>query len=456
MKLEEIFGKKIGIFGYGVEGESLVRYLAPKGVKDIAVFDEAEVSEDKKREAEKIGVKLVIGPWDKIPEADISALDIAFRSPGVKRSRLDNILPPKAGVTSLVNLFFANCKGRIIGITGTKGKSTTARLVSSILTAANQKNFIGGNIGNSPLDFLDEVQEKDFVILELSSFQLEDIKFSPQIAVILPIFVDHLDYHENVEDYLRAKSPICKFTSDDSIIISSDQENSLKLIDGAKGRKFIFSTQSEIENGCIMSGGDLFCRGEPGEKKFEGVGELSGRWKVPLVNLQAAFTLAYALGLDVKMDSVKEHFKKPEFRIDLVKEIEGIRFYNDSASTNPISTIAAIETMDDETALILGGSSKNLNYADLARRISESGKIVLVYLFGETAAEIASELEKAGSKKETVVLGSLDEIFEDARKRKGRFKSLLFSPASASFDQFKNYRQRGDYFNSLVEKWQNI
>lgn len=421
MKIENLLGKKIGIFGYGVEGKSLVDYLKSKGVDDIAVFDE-------KKTVELEGLRFVHKEFDQLNEEDIAELEIVFRSPGIKRERLEAVLPQRVKITSLINLFLANRRGKVIGITGTKGKSTTARLVGSILKAAGKKVFIGGNIGNSALDFLDQTTEDSFSILELSSFQLEDVEYSPDIALILPVIVDHLDYHKDLEEYLEAKSGIVKNMREDGMIVCAKQDNAQAIAERSIARKIYYS-----------------------ETDFSELKSFSDEYKIPFIDVAAAFSLASALEINVKPADAFSGFVKPKFRIELAGKVNAVSYFNDSASTNPISTIAAIEIMNDDFVLALGGSEKNLDYGPLAQKMKESNKLVKVYLFGKTGPRIADELKKVDFDRLMIEKDNISEIFQDSLLNHEGFKIFLFSPASASFDQFKNYVERGEFFNNLVK-----
>ena len=422
MKIENLLGKKIGIFGYGVEGRSLVDYLRSKAINNIAVFDE-------KKSVEIDGVKFIHKDFDQLEEADIGGLEVVFRSPGIKRERLAAVLPPSVKITSLINLFLANCRGKVIGITGTKGKSTTARLVGSILEEAGKKVFIGGNIGNSALDFLDQTTEDGFSILELSSFQLEDAEYSPDTALILPVIIDHLDYHKDLDEYLEAKSGIVKNMRDDDLIVCAKQSNAQIIAERSSARKIYYSDKTD----------------------FTELKSFSDEYKIPFIDIAAAFSLACALEINVKPADAFKDFIKPKFRIELAGEVNSVSYFNDSASTNPISTIAAIEIMNDDFALALGGSEKNLDYGPLAQKMKESSKLVRVYLFGKTGPRIADKLKKVGFDRPMVEKDNISEIFQDSLLNHEDFKVFLFSPASASFDQFKNYVERGEFFNNLVK-----
>jgi len=418
MKINDLQGKNIAIFGFGVEGQSLSNYLSRKGIIEVKIYDENKSGTDSS------GVKFIPG---KFEDQDLSTVDVAFHSPGVRTDRLKKILPKTAKITTLTNLFFANHLGKIIAITGTKGKSTTSTLIGTILNKAGFKTFIGGNIGKSLLDFIDQTTDDSYSVIELSSFQLQDIEYGPDIAVILPIIIDHLDYHKDEEEYHSAKSKIVEYMKDGLVIYSPDDTTN-KIISSYTGKKVEINTSI-----------------------FPDLEKMSINLKTPKVNLAAALTLAKELDIKPDLRDLSENFIKPQFRIEPVGTAYGKIFYNDSASTNPISTLAAMGVMDGKYALILGGSSKNLNYNVLAEKIKNDQRVAKVFLIGETGGEIADELANADSSVKILETGNIQNTFDEIAKDNDDYSSVLFSPASASFDQFKNYRDRGDIFTRLVQ-----
>jgi len=437
----------VAIFGFGVEGQSLAWYLLKHNVGDLVVFDEDELSQPVTSELKARGVIFQQGPFEK---QSLRRVSLAFRSPGIQRARLKKILPPSAVISSLSNVFFAQAKGQVIAVTGTKGKSTTVKLLEAILKAAGKKVFVGGNIGRSTLDFVDETNDESISIVELSSFQLEDLKRSPQVAVILPVIIDHLDYHRNLEEYLRAKTAITRYSGDNDLIIVADQVNAQKIAASGKGKRYLFSTR-QVERGCVLSSGAGRCRSGGAQRVFSDLSEISRLEKIPVVDLLAAVTCAFALELDFSLEKAMKRFSKLPLRLEFAGEKNGIKYYNDSASTNPISTIAAMETMAGPYALIMGGSSKNLSFRELSKAAASDQNLRVAYLCGATGKEIERELKRAGFSQEIERKKTLAEVVEELDKRQSPpFRAVLFSPASASFDQFKNYRERGRVFNELL------
>lgn len=438
----ELEGKKILIFGLGVEGESLVRFLIKKHPSSILIFDQ----DDKKSQSEFLGHQIT----NSSELAKNFKADIVFRSPGVKISTVREIFGDTK-MSSATNIFMSSARGTIIGITGTKGKSTTANLLKAILVTNEKEVFLGGNIGNSPLDFVDKTTDQSFTILELSSFQLQDLKFKPQVAIFLPVAADHLNYHETPQEYVEAKKSLVSISNHDQIVIApEDQQN---LMDLAAGVKITYSAIGSVAI-CSPNENDFRC----GDRYF-GVSlkELSNRLTTPEVNLACALAFCFALNLNFETDQMVENFQKPEFRMQKVATREGVDFYNDSASTNPSSVIEAVKLMDKNFALICGGSSKGLSYEQMSQEISKSPFLKIVYVIGETGRDISNALLSAGYDASLIVYANnVDDALCQISQNHNGIEAVLFSSGSASFDQFKNYRERGEHFNRLVDKWPNI
>lgn len=460
MKIEELNGKKIGIFGFGTEGESLLLYFTKHNIGDVTIFDEGTLSDKKLDIIKNSGAKFVSGRFNKESSAGI---EIAFRSPGLRRQKIRDLLSEETELTTLTNLFFANHRGKIVAVTGTKGKSTTVGLIAEVLGQNEIKYFVGGNIGNPPLEFLDETDDDSFTILELSSFQTEDLQYSPDVALFLPITSDHLSFHASqgehfnfhptMENYLSSKAQLISKMGDDGIIIAYDAEKIRSFVSQSSAKKIYFS-QSNVENGCGQDQNQIVCRGGNDTQIYNDVEMLCRENKIPQIDLIAAISFAYAMDLRADIQKIVQGFKKLPFRIEFIDEIDGVKYYNDSAATNPVSTIEAMKTIAQPYVLIMGGSSKGLAFNRLAKVASSDQNISTIYLFGQTSDEIESELIASNFKKPLFKKNSLSEVMSDIKNCPKNFSAVLFSPASASFDQFKSYRDRGESFNGLVKNAQ--
>lgn len=459
MDISDLKNKKIGIFGFGTEGQALLKYFAKHSLGEIRVFDEGKLDSGRVGLITKAGAKLVSGSFTKEGSKDI---EVAFRSPGLNPDKIKSVVGANCEISSQTNLFFSLHRGKIIAVTGTKGKSTTVGLVDRVLSLANIKHFVGGNIGNAPIDFVDETTSDSFSLLELSSFQLEDLKTAPDIAIVLPLYIDHLDYHSSQgasanfhkteDDYYQAKSKIASNMTSDNLLIAYCDQNVKKIADQCKAKKLFFCDRKS-ENDCSIDGNDLICKLDQEQEYYVDIVSFCQKAKIPLVNAIAALSFAFSQNITVSLGDLFNDFKKLPFRIQLVEQPGDLKFFNDSASTNPVSTIEAMKTMSEKYILIMGGSSKNLSYSDFATNAANDSNLTKVYLIGETADEIEGELRKANFRNEIIRKSNLRDVLSEIKGNHVSFDAVLFSPASASFDFYKNYKKRGEHFNELVTEF---
>jgi len=457
MNITDLKNRKIGIFGFGTEGEALLEYFKTHQIGNVSVFDENDQTEPKKQKIKSAGATLVIGEFKK---ENCKGIQIAFRSPGLKLQRIKSVLDSGCDISSPTNLFFALHKGRVVAVTGTKGKSTTVGLIAKILELEKIPHFVGGNIGNPPINFVDKTTEQTISVLELSSFQLEDLEYAPDTAIILPLYTDHLDYHESQgqsfnfhesqQDYYEAKAQIVAHMSKNDLIIAHHSEHVKSFVDKSVARKIFFCEKS-ISDGCYISGNNVECVDGKDKAVFSTILSYCTKLKIPSVNVLAAMTFAFSNKISFVAEDLFRDFEKLPFRIQLVSKIQNLVFYNDSASTNPVSTIQAMRTMSQKYALIMGGSSKNLSFDALAQAASQDKNIAIVYLIGQTGDEIEDELKLADYNGQIVRKENLEAVMDDIRANHRLFSAVLFSPASASFDQYGNYKERGEHFNKLVK-----
>ena len=445
---------KIAVVGYGVEGKSVVKYFGKRG-HEITICDvNGEVA--KTSPAKKSNFSWKIGQHYL---NDLSGFDLIFRSPGIPylKPEFDAV---RSQLTSATKYFLEKCPCKIIGVTGTKGKGTVSSLIYEMFRGqVAGRVFLGGNIGASPLDFLDELKPDDIVVLELSSFQLQDLNKSPSVAVVLGISEDHLDHHKDFDEYVEAKRNIIKFQkAADFAVIDADNEISNSFAKGAKAKIFKISLRPLTGDGCFIKAGKLiFKHGETGvifgEKNNVGlIGEHN------LKNILAAGAVANLLGVPVNIiEKAVREFKGLPHRLEFVGEINGAKFYNDSASTNPTTTVAALRSFNAPTILIAGGSEKNADFSPLGIEIAKRKNVKTVILMGQTRGKIENAIEKACAASprpdapiELIGADSYMEAFMVAKMLAAGGDIVLLSPACASFDMFKNYTERGDIFRSFV------
>jgi UDP-N-acetylmuramoylalanine--D-glutamate ligase len=467
MVIEDLKDKLVAVLGFGVEGRATAEYLLKHGLKPV-LFDERpwdEWDETEKGEIKKLGVNFIFGPKAFM---ELGGFDVAFRSPGIPLRKL-KVKSEKCKVTSQTKFFFDNCKAKIIGVTGTKGKGTTASLIYEILKKQFQiSNFkfqnvhLTGNIGKvQPLEILDDLKKDDWVVFELSSFQLQDLEKSPHIGVVLMTTSEHLDYHKDNEEYVEAKTSIVKYQgNNDYAIINADFPSSVKIGEMGKGRKIYFSRQKELESGVFIKDDQIVINDVVGKNfqfpllrqgsEGQAISNFQLRGFHNLENICASIAAALCAGCEV--DAIKsaiENFTGLEHRLEFVAEKNGVKYYNDSFSTTPETAIAAINSFSEPLIVILGGSQKNSDFTELGKVVASADNIKGVVLIGDESARIKRAM---GETKIKLLEGakSMPEIFEQINTLASKGDVVLLSPACASFGMFKNYKDRGQQFRKQV------
>lgn len=467
--------KKIAILGLGVEGVATAKFLAEKGGK-IWILDnnkKENIDQEFLTSVEKIAEGFICG--ENYLET-LSDFDMIVRSPGVRRLTPELLEAEEKGViiTSQIKLFFDLCPAKIIGVTGTKGKGTTSSLIYEMLKESGKDVYLGGNIGVAPLDFLPKLTGSSWVVLELSSFQLQDLEKSPHIAVMLMVTSEHLDHHKTTEEYIDAKRNLLRFqTPEDFAVINRDYPASNESDILTEGKVFYFSRERETNNGCFALNGKVILRVSSVSK----VSKVSKALDTPgtldtrdtfIINTSNIFipgkhnyenvcaavmaaTLA-GVGKDAVVKVLKT-FKGLEHRLEFVREINGVKYYDDSFSTIPETTIAAIEAFEAPEILILGGSSKHSDFSKLGIVIREAKNIKAIIGIGSEWEEIKSQFPPpVGGYQFPIIedLKNMKEIVAAAAKIAKPGDVVLLSPACASFDMFKNYKLRGEEFKKEV------
>jgi UDP-N-acetylmuramoylalanine--D-glutamate ligase len=492
---------KIAILGFGKEGRAIFEFLNKNPIhknflpsylqfltpsknknplqsikKNLWILDK----NTKIKLPQKTNYKLHLQTGKKYLK-NLDSFDLIFRSPGVPYNlpSIQNAIKKGAIISSATQLFFEiitnlNCQTTkqhknksiyIIGITGTKGKGTTSTLIYKMLKAAGKKVYLAGNIGKPAIELLPKLttakinqRKKIYIVLELSSFQLQGLKFSPDIAGVLDIFPDHLDAHKNLQEYIEAKASIAKWQKpSDQIFYFADNKYSTRISQTSKGRKIpIFCNPTNCPDGRKLIGLDYNNSKKiiklPGFHNFK--------------NTLMASAIAKTLKCNKKtILKVIKKFTGNEHRLELVRIIKiksiqqkqstTIKFYNDSAATNPQTTAAAIKSFDESKILITGGKDKNLNYTELARALKNSNTH-LVILLGENKEKINQTIknQKITIKKTETLEQAVQIAYQEAKLLASNKLStiILFSPASASFDMFRDYVDRGKQFKRLVKK----
>ncbi len=451
-------GKKVAIVGFGVEGKASVDYLLKQGA-DVTVLDRRspeELEEDVKRLG-YTAIKLV-GGEDYLEH--LTEFDLVLRSPGVKLGN-EFVEAKKQGVeiTSQTQLFFELCPCPIIGVTGTKGKGTTSSLIYEMLKLDAKKAYLGGNIGRPPFEFLDTLDDRSIVVLELSSFQLQDVTLSPQIAVMLMVTQEHLEdfhkgnYHETVEEYIDAKRNILRFqTPDDFAVINRDYPAANESDIYTQGQVYYVSRERELEQGCFIKDKTVVVNRDGKQDSILPIEEILLPGGHNLENVCAATMAATLVGVSKNtIVSVLRSFKGLEHRLELVAQVNGARYYDDSFSTTPETAMAAIEAFTEPEILILGGASKKSDFRGLAELIHSQLNIKAIIGVGLEWPTIKEAIGYIPSRIQVIEgAKSMKEIVLDAYDIAESGDVVLLSPACTSFDMFKNYKERGVEFKKEV------
>jgi UDP-N-acetylmuramoylalanine--D-glutamate ligase len=449
--LEKYKGKKIGILGCDIEGKATLSFLVQNGF-EVCVLDRANEAEFLKKNPDfrNGDIDLFLGA-DYLSHLD--KVDVVFRTPGIPilLPELQEAIRKGVVVTSQIELFFELCPSQIIGVTGTKGKGTTSSLIYEMLKKNGDDVYLGGNIGNPAISFVDKLSKTSKVVLELSSFQLQSLRISPQIAVVLNVTQDHLDYHRDIDEYREAKKNIIKYqAAADFAVMNADYESTIKFSKETKA-KILFYSKEKAVNGCYIDKDDrIVLVTEEGEKEVARVADLLLRGRHNLENVTAAILAAHIAG--VSMDSIRKSvlsFKGLEHRLELVSEIEGIKYYNDSFSTTPETAIAAISSFKEPIVLILGGSSKGSDYSALGKAIELSNVKAIIFI-GNTAREISHKISTKYKGERVFGLKTMEEMVSKANELAKEGDVVLLSPACASFGLFENYKDRGNQFKKII------
>ena len=439
-------GKNIVVLGLGVSNRPLVRLLLGYGCT-VTGCDRTprEKLDDEVLELEKLGCKLSVGD----NYLDNLAADIVFRTPGMHPDipALRQLRESGAQVTSEMEVFFSLCPCTILSVTGSDGKTTTTTLISEMLKAAGKNVWLGGNIGTPLLPVCQQMKEEDFAVVELSSFQLMDMTHSPHVAVVTNLAPNHLDVHKDMDEYVAAKVNLFRFQKEgDILILNADNA----ITDGFTGNGITkkFSRQG---SGYVHIRDGIIYRGETPVLNTADI-LLPGVHNIE--NYMAAIAAVEGLVPDEVIRHVAQNFGGVEHRIELVRIKDGVRFYNDSIASSPSRTIAGLNSFPEKVLLIAGGYDKHIPYEVLGPYVCRSVKTLFVN--GATGGQIRAAVEncpdyKPGSPEIVDCLDFTDAVYKAAAAAQ-QGDVVLMSPASAAFDQFKNFMERGNYFKKLVKE----
>lgn len=437
---------KIAIIGYDTEGRATYEFFARQGGHEITICDQKS-----ELEVPSIADSVLGDGYLK----DLDRFDLIIRTAGMHpRIILDKNPGVAQKISTHINEFFkASPTQNIIGITGTKGKGTTSSLVTHMLEVSGKTVRLGGNIGLPPLTFIDELDADAWVVLELSSFQLIDLKHSPHLAVCLMVVAEHLDWHTDLEEYLTAKEQLfARQVNGDVAIYYHDNATSKQIAGAGQGQKVAYyhSPGAEVADGKIVIDGYDIC--QTSELKLLG----QHNWQ----NACAAVTAAWYASLEVcgpseapnieAMRDVLMSFTGLEHRLELVRELDGIAYYDDSFGTTPETAIVAMQAFVQPKVVILGGSDKGASYKQLAQAVKDNA-VRSALLIGDQANRIQAALEAVGFTNFQAGGDTMTEIVQNATAAAQAGDVVLLSTGCASFGMFKDYKDRGNQFKQSVQ-----
>ena len=437
--------KKIAVLGLGVSNRPLVRLLLDFGCQ-VTGCDKTprEKLDGEVLELEKVGCTLHVGE----NYLDGVEADVVFRTPGMHPANpaIQALVSRGAQITSEMEVFFEVCPCTILAVTGSDGKTTTTTLVSEMLKAEGKTVWLGGNIGTPLLPLVRQMKPSDFAVVELSSFQLMDMKRSPARAVITNLAPNHLDIHKDMAEYVQAKTNIFRYQDENGILILN-ADNPITAAFRGNGKTLFFSRQKEADV-CLADG--VICR--HGEKVLK-TSEILIPGVHNVENYMAAIAMVDGLVSDETIRQVARTFGGVEHRIELVRVKDGVRFYNDSIASSPSRTIAGLRSFPEKVILIAGGYDKHIPYDVLGPEICAHVK--KLFLGGATGEKIRQAViscpEYDPKALEITDCGSFEPAVRAAAAA-AKAGDVVLSPASAAFDQFKNFMGRGDFYKKLVKE----
>jgi len=448
--LESLQGKSVAVIGIGVSNRPLIELLCSRGISVTACDKknrEALGAVAKELEAKGVTLRLGEDYLEHLTE------DIIFRTPGMRPDlpQLNAAVARGSTLTSEMEVFFEVCPCRMIGITGSDGKTTTTTIISELLKAAGKTVHVGGNIGHPLLAETGTMQPDDLVVLELSSFQLMTMEKSPCMSVVTNLAPNHLDVHKDYEEYISAKENLFIHQNETGIsVFNADNADSVSSAEKAVGSVRWFSRRKEVEEGVFLRGDAIVARFSGQERQVMTTADIKLPGVHNVENYMAAIAALNGLVSDEIIRAFAREFGGVEHRIELVRTRNGVRWYNDSIASSPSRTIAGLRAFPEKVILIAGGKDKGIPYDEIGPVINEHVKLLI--LCGATAGVIRAATEQADNYGELTILEAQDYqeavAMADSAAREGDV--VLLSPASTSFDRFANFMERGRVFKEIV------
>ena len=460
-KLQEfekyVVNKRVALIGIGVSNLPLIDYFVDKGAQ-VTVFDKKNIDEIDKIVLDKITSRCVKFSFGEHNLVNLIGFDLILRSPTCRPDSPELKAESIRGaiVTSEIELFIEMCPGKVIGVTGSDGKTTTSSLIYAILKEKGYTCYLGGNIGTPLFTKLKEMKPDCYVVLELSSFQLMGIQSSPKIAVVTNVSPNHLDIHKNYEEYIECKKNIFRFQDENGkVVLNYDNDVTRYFSSEANGKVRFFSSKNRLDNGIIYDNGIIKSCEDGVRMHIMTIDEtISIHGMHNYENICAAIAATEGIVEPAIQSRAITKFKGVEHRLELVKTINGVKWYNDSIGTSPTRTIAGLKSFNQKVILIAGGYDKKLDYKCIAKPILDN--VSSLILLGATAEKIEQAVQEQAQIENTRIpvyrCNSLEECVIQANKIAKEDDIVLFSPASASFDMFKNFAERGEKFKELVSQ----
>ena len=446
-----IRGKQISVIGVGVSNVPLIEFLLSGGAR-VTAHDKKNASElgDIYKRLSDMGISFVLG--EKYLEEIPDGCEIIFKTPGLRADVPELVAAKEKGIkiTSEMELFFELCPCEIIAVTGSDGKTTTTTLIGEMLRREGYRCFVGGNIGRPLLGDTAGMKSDDKAILELSSFQLHTMNCSPHIAVITNITPNHLDWHTDYNEYIESKKNIFRHQKDgDRVVLNFDNDITRSFADEAKNSMY-FSRKSDLERGVCLEDGFIVLKDGRNTKKILSVGDIKIPGMHNVENYMAAIAAVFEYVSTDTINYVAKNFGGVPHRIELVRELDGVKYYNDSIASSPARTTAGLKSFNQKVILIAGGYDKKIPFDDFGAVVNEHVKELV--LVGVTSEKIENAVKNASNYNGLKIHRKTD--FKDAvvtaRSCAKDGDVVILSPACASFDLFKNFEQRGNCFKEIV------
>lgn len=450
-----IKGKSVSVIGIGVSNVPLIRFLTDAGAV-VTAHDKKNREQlgEAYDELVDLGTMLVLGEGylKNIPEST----EVIFKTPGLRIDVPELVQAAEKGITitSEMELFFELCPGQIIAITGSDGKTTTTTLIGEMLKNAGYNCYIGGNIGKPLIDEVERMTAHDKIVLELSSFQLHSMKHRPDIAVVTNVTPNHLDWHTDFDEYVNAKKNIFQGQkADGRVILNYDNQVTRDFAESAQKPVF-FSRNAELKRGVFLQDDAIVRKTDEGMiEEILNIRDIRIPGMHNVENYMAAIAAVYDMVGKETINYVAKSFNGVPHRIEFVKEIDGVRYYNDSIASSPARTTAGLKSFDKKVILIAGGYDKKIPFDEFGCVINEYVKKLI--LVGATSEKIYSAVKNADNYDGLEIL--MESEFQSAVNKAKEYAQngdvVILSPACASFDLFKNFEERGNTFKNIVNNF---